>query len=279
MVLLCLLFGLFFAMACQPSNDKSAVSNNIGAEDSKEAMKISVGHYQKDSGCPNDTVPCAKINLRYFKAEGGPSGVSDSVNMQVRRLLIGMLNSTLLDSSLLAQNKAAQKDVSEAAKLFIKDYEKTAAEDAKQGIPTMGYEVLSDTMFIEVLPKFISMGISGSTYNGGAHPYGFVSLVTLDHQTGKQLKPNDFIADKAALLKIAEAKFKENRQLKPDEDLIEAGYFLDENDKFFLPANMALRTNGLYLLYNPYEIAAYVEGIIDFTIPYKDLGNTVKMNW
>lgn len=266
--------------ACQSSDNSNKAPNSDSRGGSQAAMKISVGSYHKDSGCPNDTVPCARIDLRYFKAEGGPAGVADSVNMRVRNLLLDVLNGAVIDTTLLVHNKAAKKDIGEAAKVLVKDYEKMKAEaEADTPLSTLAYEIMCDTMFIEVLPKFIALGMSNSTYTGGAHPYGFVSLINLNHQTGELITPNDFVKDKKALLAVAEAKFRQNRQLKPNENLTDAGYFLGEDNAFFLPGNMALRSNGLQLLYNPYEIASYAEGIIDFTIPYEQLGNAIQTDW
>ena len=83
------------------------------------------------------------------------------------------------------------------------------------------------------------------------------------------------VADRAALLQIVEKAFRKVEKLSPEADLEKSGYFLDEH-KFFLPANYVFTPAGVYFYYNPYEISAYARGAIEFTIPYAELGQTVK---
>lgn len=271
-----LLFGVIFTQsACQtadknnPSAAKSGAVTSVAANNLNDTIKITTLNYQKDSGCENESQSCAKINLRYFKAEGGHLGVADSINMQVHNVLISILLNTGIDSALLAQNKAAKTDIEEAARVFIKDYGNSSK--------LFGYEAISDTVFIEILPKHVSIGLSGYIHTGGPHGYDFVSLINLDRQTGRRLQPQDFIADEESLVKIAEVYFRKRRELTPDDSLSKSGYFW--NNRLFLPTNMALRSDGLYLHYNPYEIAAYFMGSTEFMIPYSALGNSIKMEW
>jgi hypothetical protein len=84
-----------------------------------------------------------------------------------------------------------------------------------------------------------------------------------------------FIADSVALLKLVEKNFRKEEKLADNANLEEAGYFLS-NHQFFVPANYVFTRDGILFYYNPYEIAAYARGAIQFTIPYSELNGIVK---
>ncbi len=46
---------------------------------------------------------------------------------------------------------------------------------------------------------------------------------------------------------------------------------------FQLPENFAIKKEGIFFYYNPYEAAPYALGTTEFIISYKDLKDIVKM--
>lgn len=81
--------------------------------------------------------------------------------------------------------------------------------------------------------------------------------------------------DMDALKQLAEKAFRQYHKLSVDANLDDAGFFF-ENGVFSLPANMALTENGLMLLYNPYEVAAYALGETRLFIPYAEIPQASK---
>ena len=47
---------------------------------------------------------------------------------------------------------------------------------------------------------------------------------------------------------------------------------------FQLPETLGYSDEGLIVLYNPYEIASYSQGIIEFTIPYSEISSFLNIN-
>ena len=49
-------------------------------------------------------------------------------------------------------------------------------------------------------------------------------------------------------------------------------------NRFELPESLGYSDEGLIILYNPYEIASYAQGIIEFSIPYEDVNSFLNVN-
>ena len=119
--------------------------------------------------------------------------------------------------------------------------------------------------------KFVTVAIENYGFTGGAHPYSNTTLLNFDLKTGKPVQVLGLIRDKKALMALAEKAFRKSRELSPDENLNQAGFFWDAT--FQLPANLGIAQDGLYFYYNAYEIAAYAWGPTDFVISWEELGD------
>ena len=52
-------------------------------------------------------------------------------------------------------------------------------------------------------------------------------------------------------------------------------YFFGKD--FQLPESIGFSDEGVIILYNPYEIASYSQGIIEFTIPYNEIDANLNL--
>lgn len=109
-------------------------------------------------------------------------------------------------------------------------------------------------------------------FEGGAHPNTYFTFYNYELKSGKIITLSEIFKDgyKNELDKIGEQKFREKYNIKPDQDLEKAGYFLTDH-KFQLNDNFAIYKGGLLFKFNPYEIAAYVFGAPEVYIPYSDI--------
>ena len=115
---------------------------------------------------------------------------------------------------------------------------------------------------------FLVLDVGSYGYFGGAHGIQGSTVLCYDMKEKKEMNLNDVISiDSVTLQKIVEKNFRINSGLKPNQSLKE---FLFENK---LPANdnFYFTNKGLGFVYQPYEVAAYVYGIIYVFIPYTDL--------
>ena len=68
---------------------------------------------------------------------------------------------------------------------------------------------------------------------------------------------------------MAESAFREKHKLTPDTSLNDGGFLFPDGD-FILPENMAVNEQGILLIYNPYEVAAYALGRTVLLLPFPE---------
>ncbi|WP_353721359.1 DUF3298 domain-containing protein [Dyadobacter sp. 676] len=200
---------------------------------------------------------------------------SGSVAANIRKILnektIKRLNS-YGDPASVAERLEANKSPRAAFEVFEKNY-----NDFKKQFPDAPgcweVELHGDTVM--TTPKMLFYQFDHYAFTGGAHPNSFTSYHAFDAKTGEEVEMKRFVADSVALLHLVETKFRELEKLTPEVDLEDAGYFL-ANHKFFIPANYVFTPEGVLFFYNPYEIAAYARGPIEFTIPYQELKGIIR---
>jgi hypothetical protein len=78
-------------------------------------------------------------------------------------------------------------------------------------------------------------------------------------------------------LNIAEAEFKAQSGIKPDEKIREPYWFKD--GKFHLSGNYRFTTEGIVFYYDPYEIAPYSFGVIELKLPYEKIEKLLKWDF
>lgn len=268
--LLALTFTIFFFASCNP--------NGSSKEEEYQPLTFLPDSLKQVSGvCDTSTMGgCATISFLYFKAQGGHVGVADAINSQIYAMLAGGIPiDEPLDTAAFAHVDSARQELLHSCKAFLKLYEED--KEATEGF-FAAYSASSDTDFVVQTPKVISMGHILSSYQGGAHPNSYMAIQNFRVADGTLLPPAAFIADKEALTILAEKKFRERQSIAPNADLSAEGYFLNEAKQFFLPANIGVLKEGLLFHYNPYEIAPYAVGPIQFVVTYSELGNSVTPN-
>ena len=158
------------------------------------------------------------------------------------------------------------QDLTALMNAFLADYEEFMSEDPAFVMP-WSIEVEGQVLFEN--KHLISVALHQYTYTGGAHPNTYTSIYMMDKENGKPLQLVDLQTASDTLLAIAEAAFRTEVEIGPEESLAEAGFF--EGEDFHLPANYALVEEGLMLYYNTYEIAPYVFGATEVLIPRANL--------
>lgn len=110
----------------------------------------------------------------------------------------------------------------------------------------------------------VSIVQHGYQDTGGAHPLPFAYAQTFNLKTGKVYLLKDLFPPFSRFAYYITEKIKLEIKLRNKQD----NYIftsLQENQKFFLTRE------GLFIYYQPYEIAPYSEGFVYFFFPYSDL--------
>jgi hypothetical protein len=180
----------------------------------------------------------------------GDSTISKNINSEISKLLIKQLNIGDSDSN-------TSKSIEESITIFNNEYRSFISDFPESSLP---WEAQIDGEVMFQSEQVISISITSYLNTGGAHGILQISFLNFNALTGKPIKNKDLFNNLETFKSIAKTFF---------DNTIEDKNTLFEPDNFVLPANIGYSENGLILLYNPYEIAPYSVGTIDFTIPYE----------
>lgn len=236
------------------------------AEARKAHMRPIVGHKffvrEKGSDCDQpDTLrsDCGRIELDYPVVYFKEAPLGKAVQAWATGYLAGML-------TVGAEESGNSPSLDAAAKTFF-----DAREDF-QGSVMYGVFVADCTF--EVLFNngyYLTLEITGFSFQGGAHGNPTAAVATFDVRTGKQLQWADLVTDQVALQALAEKKFRQERA-----EIFNDGFDFDSSFPFALPANYGLTPKGIYFHFLHYEVGPYAIGNTTFVLPFGELGALLK---
>ncbi|MFA7419500.1 MAG: DUF3298 domain-containing protein [Melioribacteraceae bacterium] len=188
--------------------------------------------------------------------------VKDSLN----KIVEGYINAPIFEEK--------TKTLEELAQSLINDYKKQKKEFPD--FPS-GYELERIVEVFYINDKLVCVKFNEYSFLGGAHPNSVMLYTNIELQTGRTIKLDElFIAGyKDELNKIAEKHFRKERELKPEENLENAGFWFKEN-KFSVNENFAITKSGLSFFFNDYEITSHAAGPTFIEIPFTELASIVK---
>lgn len=124
--------------------------------------------------------------------------------------------------------------------------------------------------------NIISVSFGNGTYSGGAHPNSHSFTLNFDLKNGKDLKLSDLFTPNSNYLKVISnysISDLEKQMESPDDEWIRRGAGADS--KNFRSWN--LTKEGLQIAFDQYQVAPYVAGPQEVTIPYDKLRNILKV--
>ena len=211
-----------------------------------------------EEGCSVDTLEdCTHVLLEYPVFEGEKMKQANSFLNHRMADILGFGDAE--SDSLVDLEKAAQN--------MLQDYREFKKEFPES--PQV-WNVRMISHLIYEKEDLVCIKMVSESYMGGAHGSLNVSYITFDTTTGSFVHLFDRIENKELFLSLAEQKFRKKRNLTPEENLEKAGYWFPDN-KFRLPANIGVDSNGYLLHYNPYEVAPYASGPTDIIIGFEEL--------
>lgn len=125
----------------------------------------------------------------------------------------------------------------------------------------------SFNVFFDVLENndnSLSILLNTDIYTGGAHPLNDICILSFNTETGKKMIISDILKNEKALKSLIVKEFRRKRNLSDTVNLTDEGFYSNE---WPLPRNFALLSQGLYIVYNAYEIGPYVLGSTELLIP------------
>jgi hypothetical protein len=209
-----------------------------------------------------ETSQDADISINYPKAKGNTE-VSELINNTIETYIVSQTN--------FSEDTIAKLSIQEAVKRFNTEFNsfKNDFPDSPQQ-----WEAFIDGEVTYRSPEVISMAINSYLDTGGAHGNTNVRFFNFNPQTGTLFSKSDLISNVKELSKIIEKKLIEHAQTNSKEPMED--FFFGKD--FQLPETIGYSDEGLIVLYNPYEIASYSQGIIQFTIPYDEISSFLNIN-
>lgn len=148
---------------------------------------------------------------------------------------------------------------------FKSDFE----EDATPWEVTINSEVVFQSLYV------ITIAVDSYTYTGGAHGNSVISFLNFDPLTGNLFTQEDLFNNSSEFSELVKQHFKIEMESKGIND--SENFYLGED--FKLPENIGFNEEGIIFLYNPYEMMSFAEGITEFTVPYNEISQYLKINY
>lgn len=201
----------------------------------------------------NITTPENKIVEINIPKASGDKTVSQHINTEIENAIVEYLKIGDLESSDVYTIESSINSFNQEYNKFKTDFPESVIEWDAQ----IDGEVMYHSEVV------ISIALTSYQNTGGAHGLLSISFLNFDVETGKPISNKNLFSDYAAFKEIAEAYFKKEIEGKEEQ------YF--EPDNFTLPANIGFDDEGVFLLYNAYEIAPYSTGLTEIHIPFEEV--------
>ncbi|MCM5662447.1 DUF3298 and DUF4163 domain-containing protein [Galbibacter mesophilus] len=236
--------SLFFFSACDTTEHTTFVIKDIPTDDCKE---------------------CPKVIIEMPQAQP-ENEVASKINDKIEEFVIKTLNYS-------EENTA--DSLSSAIEIFRSEYTKLKERFPEEIIPWEA-TIRGEVSFQN--EHFASIKVDSYIFTGGAHGYGSVNYLNFDISNGTHLNAEELLTDKKAFLSFAEKTFREKEDIAADANINSTG-FMFESDRFHLPNSIGFDEKGIILVYNPYEIAAYADGLTKIEIPFEEAKAFIKPKW
>ncbi|WP_431133371.1 DUF3298 and DUF4163 domain-containing protein [Psychroserpens mesophilus] len=209
-----------------------------------------------------ETSEDADISINFPKATGNKDA-SELINSTIQNYIISQTN--------LSEDSLTNLTIEDAVKRFNTEFNnfKNDFPDSPQK-----WEAFIDGEVTYRSPEVICIAINTYLDTGGAHGNTNIKFFNFDSQTGKLYSKADLITDVQALSEIIENTLKNH--VKSDSGESMENFFFGKD--FQLPESIGFSDEGLIVLYNPYEIASYSQGIIEFTISFEEISSFLNIN-
>ncbi len=118
--------------------------------------------------------------------------------------------------------------------------------------------------------QFITITLNSYLFTGGAHGYSSMRFLNFDKLSGNEIDNEALFENSLEFSDYVESLFRKAEKIPKEKSINHTG-FMFERDSFYLPENIGFTKSGLKLLYNPYEVASFSDGIIEIEISHKEI--------
>ncbi|MCR9173995.1 MAG: RsiV family protein [bacterium] len=262
-----LLFAIvgLFAVSCSTTEEiLDEVSDEINLPDRIASGRAKAYAYNMDRSDSTESM----IDYQYFTPQFS-SGVMDSVykdSVNARIVELAAMQSPETETQLLGPLTDYYFE------RVVDDF--TVDEEDDEDDFNMWTWEMQAGFDISETSRYVCLNSHGWAYTGGAHGNGFLFYEYFLKQNGQRIGLEYFAEDMESLLTIAEKYFRSHIGLEQGESLNDAGFWF-EDDTFALNDNFVFEEDFMTFVFNPYEVAPYAAGMIEFSIPLEELSGII----
>lgn len=247
-----IIFISLIAWTCHPASQKAASS-------ATSAPDIVIRHLDSSNFDMCRMTTCPPVEIRYLEITN-PNDPWKSINDANRKRLIDLILEYQEEEDGLRTPEAAVAG-------FIREYLNFKQEHPNS---VAVYEASVDQDILSRDSRAFIIETRFHFYTGGAHGIYGTRFQNFDAKTGRSLSNSDLISDIPAFTNYAEKAFRKKHGVPSGERLTDHGFFF-KDDIYVLPENIAVTSDQVILLYNPYEAASYAQGQIRLGLPKKEV--------
>lgn len=231
------------------------------------------------------TVICNDITALYLDNKGADRILKEYYGIETPQKQLKGINTSTATPKQIASHYAKEHE-----RLYREEFDE-ADEDGRKLGPKYDYLFKMNPAWQSSDGKYITYRFYTFYYTMGMHGFMEEYYLTFDSKTGRLLGAEDLFKtgkyDKA--IKILEKKINDYKHEYMSEDI----HFTADLAESSLEANStaiiketvsgkiyprpAMTNNGVAFTYQPYEMGAFTEGVIHFTVPYNEVMNYLKI--
>jgi hypothetical protein len=217
--------------------------------------------------CDEPGKPCVKVELFRLQIES-EGAAADSIKQQVNKRFLNLYGEE-------QEGQTVHFHVDDVMNDFIDEYAMIVHD-----MPDYSAEwILERTAEV----NFNKLGVFGVSfidfsYTGGAHGNSLLLYSNFSTAHGAAIHLEDLFHYGDSMRQQTELLFRRSQNISVNTPLNDAGFFFDEQG-FYLPDNFFLSDLGVHFFYNPYEIAPYSYGAIEFFMTWKDCEPFLIADW
>jgi hypothetical protein len=211
-------------------------------------------------GITEENAQCATLKVSYPKVTSSTvPATADALNR--------FMMAQILEYS--DDNGKAPTSLEELAQMFIQEYQDGPTSESSWELE----RTIAATFSNDAL---LTLRYGENGYTGGAHPFSGQTYFIFDVHNGKPLTLKNLLVPgfEDALNVAGEKAMREARDIPTNISLEDAGFTFAQN-VFKVNGNVGVSPEGLVFQFNPYEVAPYAMGPIEFTIPYGDIRDLI----
>lgn len=231
-------------------------------------MSVFYLHSGKELSPKAQGTPTAEIELTllYPKSSAHISGkVADSVKKFIQERVFGQFKSGELPASLLSKSE-------QNFYVWFDELNSHWKTNRK-----LGFNLKKSVQVSVIFNSYnlLCLQYKKRGYSGRGNPMETISYDMIDLRNGEKLTFENIFKPKTktALERLVNKKIREDKGLSDSASLKKAGFFFDSIP---VSRNIAFSGNGIYLIYNVYDIAPPTKGIQKVFLPFGELGTYIK---